>query len=203
MIPCGNCSWSYGPRARRRGSTRTSPPSAANSIASCPPSKRTWNMAQRELGAEDADVLRLVISPALSLSKDWACPGSSLRSAKPPVGSSRVACYAVAGLVRASIHGATGSSFIGSSLLVAARHLLRRAAASPAHASVPNTLMPGGITFEWILSDRGCSRMWRSFNGKFGWRWAGIDRAGIPVQPGPSYLSMALREGDLVLPQTP
>ena len=161
------------------------------------------HQAQRELGAEDADVLRLVISPALSLSKDWACPGSSLRSAKPPVGSSRVACYAVAGLVRASIHGATGSSFIGSSLLVAARHLLRRAAASPAHASVPNTLMPGGITFEWILSDRGCSRMWRSFNGKFGWRWAGIDRAGIPVQPGPSYLSMALREGDLVLPQTP
>lgn len=65
-----------------------------------------------------------------------ACPGSSRRFAEPQLGSSRVACFAVAGLVRASSHGAPGSLVPrASSLLVAARPFLRRAAASPAHAN--------------------------------------------------------------------
>jgi hypothetical protein len=76
------------------------------------------HQAQRELGAEDAGVLRLVFLEDVGLHRAADLFVCLEGLGVPRLKSSRVACSTVAGLVRASIHGVAGSSFVG---LLAAR----------------------------------------------------------------------------------
>ena len=65
----------------------------------------------------------------------------------PRLKCSRVACYALAGLVRASGCGTPGSLLRrASSVLASARPFLRRAAASPAHVTVAPSMVLQQVT---------------------------------------------------------